>query len=74
MIYDGLLIVWVMFEYLYEVNKFCVFFVMYYYEMIVFVGKFDGVDNVMVSVKEWDGEIIFLYDVKCGVVDCSYGV
>ena len=42
--------------------------------MSALAGKLDGVDNATVSVKEWDGEIIFLHDVKRGAADRSYGV
>lgn len=73
-IFDGLLIVWVIIEYLYEVNWLCVFFVIYYYELMVLLVKLDCLLNVMVLVKEWNGEVIFLYEIVFGVVDCFYGI
>lgn len=73
-IWDGLFIVWVVMEYLYVKNCCCVLFVMYYYEMISLLVWLFGVENVIVSVCEWEGEVIFLYEVCKGVVDCSYGV
>jgi len=33
-----------------------------------------GVENATVSVKEWDGEVIFLHEVRKGAADRSYGV
>ncbi len=36
--------------------------------------KLDGVENATVTVREWDGEVIFLHEVKKGAADRSYGV
>ena len=55
-------------------NKSRALFATHYHEMTALAGKLDGVDNATVSVKEWDGEIIFLHDVKRGAADRSYGV
>jgi DNA mismatch repair protein MutS len=32
------------------------------------------VENATVSVKEWQGEVIFLHEVRKGAADRSYGV
>jgi DNA mismatch repair protein MutS len=72
--YDGLSIAWATLEHLHEVNKSRALFATHYHEMTALAGKLDGVDNATVSVKEWDGEIIFLHDVKRGAADRSYGV
>jgi DNA mismatch repair protein MutS len=37
-------------------------------------AKLDGVDNATVSVKEWEGDVIFLHEVRKGTADRSYGV
>jgi DNA mismatch repair protein MutS len=42
--------------------------------MTALAGKLDGVDNATVTVKEWEGEVIFLHEVKKGAADRSYGV
>ena len=42
--------------------------------MTALAGKLDGVENATVSVKEWNGEVIFLHEVKKGAADRSYGV
>ena len=36
--------------------------------------RFEGVDNATVAVKEWDGAVIFLHEVRKGAADRSYGV
>ena len=36
--------------------------------------KLDAVANATVSVKEWEGDVIFLHEVKRGTADRSYGV
>jgi DNA mismatch repair protein MutS len=42
--------------------------------MSVLSAKLDGVENATVTVKEWDGDVIFLHEVKRGTADRSYGV
>jgi DNA mismatch repair protein MutS len=37
-------------------------------------AKLDGVDNATVTVREWEGDVIFLHEVKKGTADRSYGV
>jgi DNA mismatch repair protein MutS len=36
--------------------------------------RLDGLKNATVAVKEWEGEIVFLHQVKSGAADRSYGV
>ncbi|MEO0905111.1 MAG: DNA mismatch repair protein MutS, partial [Pseudomonadota bacterium] len=49
-------------------------FATHYHEMAALSAKLDGVDNATVAVKEWDGDVIFLHEVKRGTADRSYGV
>jgi DNA mismatch repair protein MutS len=42
--------------------------------MTALAGKLPGVANATVSVKEWEGEVIFLHEVRQGAADRSYGV
>ena len=37
-------------------------------------GKLAGVENATVTVKEWEGDVIFLHEVRKGAADRSYGV
>jgi len=72
--YDGLSIAWATLEHLHDVNRARALFATHYHEMTALAGKLDGVDNATVTVKEWDGEVIFLHEVKKGAADRSYGV
>ncbi len=72
--YDGLSIAWATLEHLHEANKSRALFATHYHEMTALAGKLSGVDNATVTVKEWDGEVIFLHEVKRGAADRSYGV
>jgi DNA mismatch repair protein MutS len=42
--------------------------------MTALQGKLPGVKNATVAVKEWEGEVIFLHEVREGAADRSYGV
>ena len=72
--YDGLSIAWATLEHLHEVNRCRALFATHYHELTSLAGKLAGVDNATVSVKEWEGEVIFLHEVRKGVADRSYGV
>ncbi len=72
--YDGLSIAWATLEHLHEVNCVRGLFATHYHEMTALSGKLAGVNNATVAVKEWDGEVIFLHEVRDGAADRSYGV
>ncbi len=72
--YDGLSIAWATLEHLHEVNRVRGLFATHYHELTVLAGKLPGVTNATVAVKEWDGEVIFLHEVRPGAADRSYGV
>ena len=72
--YDGLSIAWATLEHLHDVNKCRALFATHYHEMSALSAKLDGVDNATVAVKEWDGDVIFLHEVRKGTADRSYGV
>lgn len=72
--YDGLSIAWATLEYLHDVNRCRALFATHYHEMTALSGKLDGVDNATVAVKEWEGAVIFLHEVRKGAADRSYGV
>jgi DNA mismatch repair protein MutS len=42
--------------------------------MTALAGRLRGVQNATVTVKEWEGEVIFLHEVRLGAADRSYGV
>ncbi|PVA07669.1 DNA mismatch repair protein MutS [Thalassorhabdomicrobium marinisediminis] len=72
--YDGLSIAWATLEHLHEVNRCRALFATHYHEMTHLSDKLEAVANATVSVKEWDGDVIFLHEVKRGTADRSYGV
>lgn len=72
--WDGLSIAWATLEHLHDVNRCRALFATHYHEMTQLSARLDGVENATVSVKEWQGEVIFLHEVKRGAADRSYGV
>ena len=72
--YDGLSIAWATLEHLHESNKCRALFATHYHELTKLSEKLDRVDNATVSVKEHNGDVIFLHEVRRGAADRSYGV
>jgi DNA mismatch repair protein MutS len=72
--WDGLSIAWATLEHLHEVNRCRALFATHYHELTQLAGKLARVGNATVAVKEWDGEIVFLHEVRKGAADRSYGV
>ena len=72
--YDGLSIAWATLEHLHEANACRALFATHYHELTQLANTLDGVENATVAVKEWEGEVIFLHEVRKGAADRSYGV
>ncbi|SLN43226.1 DNA mismatch repair protein MutS [Ruegeria meonggei] len=72
--YDGLSIAWATLEHLHASNQCRALFATHYHELTALAGKLEGVENATVTVKEWEGEVIFLHEVHKGAADRSYGV
>jgi DNA mismatch repair protein MutS len=72
--FDGLSIAWATVERLHGVNKSRALFATHYHELTGLAGRLDGVANVTVRVKEWQGGIVFLHEVAPGAADRSYGI
>ncbi|MFV0336336.1 MAG: DNA mismatch repair protein MutS [Tropicimonas sp.] len=72
--YDGLSIAWATLEHLHGVNRCRALFATHYHELTRLASRLDGVENATVAVKEWEGEVIFLHEVRDGAADRSYGV
>ncbi|MFK7754913.1 MAG: DNA mismatch repair protein MutS [Sedimentitalea sp.] len=72
--YDGLSIAWATLEHLHQTNRARALFATHYHELTALAGKLDGVENATVAVKEWEGDVIFLHEVRKGAADRSYGV
>ena len=61
-------------EHLHDVNRCRARCATHYQEMTALAGKLPGVENATVTVKEWDGDVIFLHEVGPGAADRSYGI
>ena len=72
--YDGLSIAWATLEHLHDINGCRALFATHYHELTNLSDKLDRVDNATVAVKEHDGDVIFLHEVRRGAADRSYGV
>ncbi len=72
--YDGLSIAWATLEHLHEVNRCRALFATHYHELTALAEKLSGVENATVAVREWEGDVIFLHEVRRGAADRSYGV
>jgi DNA mismatch repair protein MutS len=72
--YDGLSIAWATVEHLHEANRCRALFATHYHELTALSEKLPGLSNATMAVKEWEGEVIFLHEVRPGAADRSYGV
>ena len=72
--FDGLSIAWASVEHLLEVNKSRALFATHYHELTELIDGLEGAENASLRAKEWDGNLVFLHDVKPGAADRSYGV
>ena len=72
--YDGLAIAWAAVEHLHETNKCRAVFATHYHELTDLAETLDHAANVSLRAKDWNGELVFLHDVKPGAADRSYGV
>jgi len=67
-------IAWASVEHLLSVNKSRALFATHYHELTELIDALDGAENASLRAKEWDGDLVFLHDVKPGAADRSYGV
>ncbi len=72
--YDGLSIAWAVIEYLTENVKAKTMFATHYHELTELEGKFDGVKNYKVTVKELNGTVVFLRKIARGGANRSFGI
>ncbi len=72
--YDGLSIAWATLEYLQAKIKCRALFATHYHELTSLADELDGVENRTVAVSEFEGDIVFLHEVRKGASDRSYGV
>lgn len=72
--FDGLSIAWATVEHLHEVNRSRALFATHYHELTDLVESLGAASNASLRAKEWDGELVFLHDIRPGAADKSYGV
>jgi DNA mismatch repair protein MutS len=72
--WDGLSIAWATLEHLHEVNRCRSLFATHYHELTALASSLDQLHTATVAVREWEGEVIFLHEVRPGTAEGSYGV
>ncbi len=72
--WDGLSIAWATLEHLHEVNRCRGLFATHYHELTGLAETLPALRPATVAVREWEGEVIFLHEVRPGAADRSYGV
>jgi DNA mismatch repair protein MutS len=72
--FDGVSIAWATAEHIHEKVGARTLFATHYHELAQLSNTLDGVQNLNVAVREWQGEIIFLHRIVKGHADQSYGI
>lgn len=72
--YDGLSIAWAVLEHLHHHNKCRGLFATHYHELTALAASLPALSCHTMRVKEWNGDVVFLYEVMAGNADRSYGV
>ena len=72
--FDGLAIAWAVVEYLSKKVKAKTLFATHYHELMQLEGKYEGVKNFCISIKEIGGKLVFLRKITRGSATKSYGV
>ncbi len=72
--YDGLSIAWAVIEYLVNNVKAKTLFSTHYHELTELETKLDGVKNYKVTVKEFNGSVVFLRKIARGGANRSFGI
>ncbi|MEM9148365.1 MAG: DNA mismatch repair protein MutS [Pseudomonadota bacterium] len=72
--YDGLSIAWAVLEHLHDATQCRGLFATHYHELTALCDRLAALAPATVAVREWEGEVIFLHEVRPGAADRSYGV
>ncbi len=72
--FDGLSIAWACLEYLHENIKCRGLFATHYHELTPLCETYTSLAPFAMAIREWEGEIIFLHEVRKGAADKSYGI
>ncbi len=72
--YDGLSIAWACVEYLHAKTRARTIFATHYHELTQLEEKLAHLSCFTMAVKDWQGGIVFLHEIKKGAADKSYGI
>ena len=72
--FDGLSIAWATVEYLYRRNRCRALFATHYHELTQLADRLEGLACRTLRVREWQGEVVFLYAMVEGVSSRAYGI
>ncbi|GAB1401842.1 DNA mismatch repair protein MutS [Elusimicrobiota bacterium] len=77
--YDGMSIAWAILEFFADTKNTYnhgskVLFATHYFELTSLSTDDNGIINASVSVKEWEGSVVFLHKIVEGSADKSYGI
>ena len=72
--FDGLSIAWAIMEYVSKNICAKTLFSTHYHELTDLEGRVDGVKNYRVTVKEYNGSIVFLHKIARGGANKSFGI
>ncbi len=72
--YDGISIAWAVVEYIHDRIKAKTLFATHYYELTDLEEELAGVVNYHIKVAEWQGNVVFLYELERGRSEKSYGI
>ncbi|MFC1536712.1 DNA mismatch repair protein MutS, partial [Pseudomonadota bacterium] len=72
--WDGLAIAWAVAEKLINADDVLTLFATHYHELTELPDDFDQAFNASVTVREWNGQVIFMHRVIEDAADRSYGV
>ncbi|MGM0584301.1 MAG: DNA mismatch repair protein MutS [Pseudomonadota bacterium] len=72
--WDGLSIAWATLEHLHDVNRCRTLFATHYHELTALSERLAGLRKATMAVREWEGDVVFLHEVRPGAADRSYGV
>lgn len=72
--FDGLSIAWAVMEYVSKSVRAKTLFATHYHELTELEGKVEGVKNYRITVKEYNGTVIFLHKIARGGANKSFGI
>lgn len=72
--YDGLSIAWAVIEHITQKIGAKTLFATHYHELLDLENKFPGVKNYKISVKEFNGKIVFMRKIMRGGANRSFGI